>query len=166
MSSTNILISKNLQLYTHTQSWLMSKRSDKKKKKNSMLDCTLILFYALLLWQTLYIVLPPLFTLCPWAHQSIFFFFSPSRVRKGSCRFCTDTWRSTAQCIMRPRDLQKSRPLWRTTACCPSMSCSNCCAKPRQDTKENMVYTRTLSSQYWCITWTTSTDTHKTVNNK
>lgn len=61
----------------------------------------------------------------------------PSRVRKGFCRFCTGTWRSTAQCIMRPRDLQRSQPLWRTTAYFPSMSCNNCCARPRWANEEN-----------------------------
>lgn len=64
------------------------------------------------------------------ADQS-FPFSPPSRARKISCRFCTGTWRFTAQCIMRPRDLPRSRLLWRTTVCCPRTSCSSCCARPR-----------------------------------
>lgn len=97
---------------------------------------------------TLISIHPPFFTLHPRSHQPNLFFFpsSPSRVRKVSCRFSTSTWRSTAQCTMRPRDLRRSRPLWRTTASCPSMSCSNCYARPRQDTEENITYAHIC----WC----------------
>lgn len=80
--------------------------------------------------------LPPLLHLCPWSQRCVCF-SPPSRVRKVFCRFCTGTWRSTAQCIMRPRDLQRSQPLWRTTAYFPSMSCNNCCARPRWYIEEN-----------------------------
>lgn len=58
---------------------------------------------------------------------------SSSRVKRVSSRFSIDTWKSTAQSTMRPRDLQRSQPLWRTTACCPSTSCSNYCGRPRHE---------------------------------
>lgn len=132
LSCANIPIPKGGQPHTH-RSKLLWQRSETKQTQHAV---NLILLEAVLSWHTLYIVLPPLFTLCPWSHQSIFFFSSPSRVRKVSCRFCTGTWRSMAQCIMRPRDLRRSRPLSRTTVCCPRMSCSNCYARPRQDTEK------------------------------
>ena len=123
-----------------------SLHTDQTNKHNHTLYFNHSLLYAIVSWHTLFAVLPPLLTLCPHSHQPIFFPSSPSRVRKGSCRFSTGTWRSMAQCIMRPRGPRRSPPSWRTTACCPSMSCSNCCERPRQDSEGNITDTHPPSA--------------------
>lgn len=97
---------------------------------------------------------PPYFTHHPQSHQPIFFPSSPRRVRKVSCRFSTGTWRSTAQCTMRHRDLQRSQPLWKTMVYCLSMSCSNCCARPRQETEKYLLPAHILHLQLdFCLSY-------------
>lgn len=108
--------------------------------KYTLESCNYIFFFSHTLFS--------LFTSHPHFHQPIFFPSSASRVRKVSCRFSTGTWRSTVQCTMRPRDLPRSRPSWKTMVYCLSMSCSNCCARPRRETAKYLLPTGTHYLQF------------------